>query len=293
MFLVSAQALGDGALAGRALQVTPSPACLCLTSPLLQHTLARLLLALFLCRAACVSMTLRTVVISCDEARFRHTSAILARYGLGSTRRYQPPAYNSSEIRARFAGLFPGRKPTALELKMLSLSTANADVASLIAGSHRPGEKSWYLVFEDDITVPHSWNVSSADMRQSIDKLLELAAEDGIAALGRCAPRCTEQIEENGVLFGRCTGYCTHAMAYAAEGALFWRDAFLRAEGSTGSERSRFRHRAYSPDNVLQRATRKHGGVWTAGVNLRSGEGDAGVGLFVQHRSKFPTSIGV
>jgi hypothetical protein len=255
-------------------------------------TLARLLLALCLCRAACASLTLRTVVISCDEARFRYASANLAQYGFDSALRYQPPAYNSSEIRARFAGLFPGRVATRLELKMLSLATANADIASMIAGSHVPGEKIWYLVFEDDITVPQSWNVSSAGMRQSIDKLLDLASDDGVAALGRCRPLCKETLVEDGVLFGRCTGYCAHAMAYAAEGAQFWRDVFLRAL-STESERSRFLHRAYSPDNVVQRATWKDGGIWTAGVNLQGGKGNSGVGLFVQHRSKFPTSIGV
>ena len=159
-------------------------------------------------------------VISGKDERWEHSRSVLATLHI-SAERVWPPKPSLHLARTLYSYHDYDRHANMTDdhhQRYMSLLAAWRHVLSHIAHHPDLGPDEWALAFEDDISL-HD-NLTLAAARAAILHGFSLARTDGWLYLGVCQTGGHGQcwngttVIHNGVEYAKCTGVCSHALAF-------------------------------------------------------------------------------
>lgn len=263
--------------------------------------------------------SLTVFVNSLNDTRFESATALLRRCGLTRVVRVWPVPPNEPSLVSASSNLVGGGLPSRFTLRSMSqqLSVRHAWLSAALDPSHGIPDDGYFLYFEDDIALDAS--VNPADVRDIIHAAASASRETGMFYLGLgCSLHHASEHNvgklsnataafswwRDGISFSRTLGLWTHAV-----GIFKWRAQWLWDEvtdsltsGGTDSLVTDIIDPAVTSVSLLGGLSHllpPHQWPVLAGSNLMShhrpleqgcgGDVDAGVGLFYQSSSKFPS----
>lgn len=236
--------------------------------------------------------TLRGVVLSMNDDRFRHTQEVLTSLGIKVVQQ-TPPSYQSKDVDQGLEQHVGSRLyHNPAYLKVWSNRMAFIQSLEEFVQDSSCNDTTWRLFFEDDIAI-HPGVPSAKEARELLAQGLKLAERDGFIYLGMCGAQCELEGKElgYGVNAARCAGTCAHAFGFQQKkaGQFLTEMSGLTLTGIEGPIVLGFYF-----DRYMYEYARQVQKVWVVGSNLVSPVRNMydHVGILYQDRAKYPTTIG-